>query len=513
MKHAIFAAIAPGDPQTMLNARRRRRELDQLDSRVWDVVVIGGGITGVGVALDAASRGLDTVLIESHDLAYGTSRWSSKLVHGGLRYLAKAQFDVAWESARERKYLMSVIAPHLARPMAQVVPLLPEMNSAVIGVGLRAADAMRRLSKSDLAAPSKITSAQARQLLPNLTNQAQGAWLSWDGQLIDDARLVIAVARTAAGYGAKILTHVQATQLNAGQVDFADTITGETGTINTRAIINATGAWADQLDDRIKLVRSRGTHLVVAASSLGYPTGALAVPVPGSISRFVFALPQPDALAFIGLTDESTDAPLDHPTATEAEIEFLIDVINTGLATQLQRSEVISTFAGYRPLLVPGHAKAASVSTQGSGAGVPTESNGGTADISRKHAVITGDVISVVGGKLTTYRRMAADAVDVITDRRCCTQQIPLVGAQPRLAEPHRLSSRFGSEAHLIAQLGTRTIGDTPVQEGEIRWALQAEGAITEADILQRRLRVDFVPAWQQQVSGEVTRLIGAASS
>ena len=481
--------VPAGDPGSRLDAARRRRDLDRASSGEADVLVIGGGITGVGIALDAATRGLSVVLAEAEDLAYGTSRWSSKLVHGGLRYLATGQVDVAWESAVERARIMGSIAPHLTHPMAQLVPLLDGDRGLLVGAGLHAGDGLRRATGSDLPAPRRIPTVEARDLAPALPANMTGAYLSWDGQLEDDARLVVTVARTAAAYGARILTHTRVLSVSDGGALVSDRLTGETTTIRARRVINATGAWAAGLDDRVSLVRSRGSHLVVSAERLGNPRAAVMVALPGSTSRYVFSLPQPNGLAYIGLTDVETDAPIDEPRADDEEIDFLLTSIAPSLVHPLERSDVISTYSGYRPLL----------------SGVA----GSSADLSRRHAVLDGDVISVVGGKLTTYRRMAEDAVDLVTERECRTRDLPLVGAVGPRDEsvPERLIRRFGAEAGSVAAMAhgdadlLKPVGDSPILGVELLWATAAEGAVTEDDTVQRRVRADMVPSWQAAVT------------
>lgn len=488
---APLPALPPGTPHSLLNGARRVRDIDVASSSTVDVAVIGGGITGVGVALDAATRGLSVVLVEQHDLAYGTSRWSSKLVHGGLRYLASGQVGIAWESAQERARIMNTIAPHLTHPMAQVLPFTEHVNAPLVRAGLRGADLMRRASGSKLPPPAVIGTRDALQLTPAMTTDISAASVSWDGQLVDDARLVVSVARTAAAFGAHILTHTKVEAISGTWLTLRDDLDGQSWTLHARRVVNATGAWADRLDPRVNLVRSRGTHLIVPAARLGHPLGALAAAVPGSKSRFVFALPQPDDMVFIGLTDVATDAPLDDPRADADEITFLLDTINSVLAEPLLPEDVVQTYSGYRPLLDnPGR---------------------DSADLSRRHAVLDGDLISVVGGKLTTYRRMAEDAVDLITDRPCRTATLPLIGAQPWSAAS-RLQRRFGSEAAIVAAGGnTRSIGATPISDAEIRWAIHAEGARTTEDVLQRRLRTDLMPAWEIDVLPAVGHQLGVA--
>ena len=232
-----------------LNATRRSADLTALgDGQTVDVVVIGGGITGTGIALDAATRGLSVVLVEKQDLAFGTSRWSSKLVHGGLRYLATGNVGIARRSAIERGILMTHNAPHLVRAMPQLVPLLPSMNSAsraLVRFGFVAGDGLRKLAgtpASTLPRSRRVDAARAVELAPTVRREGlDGALLAYDGQLIDDARLVAAVARTAAQHGARILTRVAASAATGTSVRLTDQLTGESIEVSARAVINAAG--------------------------------------------------------------------------------------------------------------------------------------------------------------------------------------------------------------------------------------------------------------------------------
>ena len=348
---------------TALNADRRLRELAALgDDPVVDVLVIGGGITGVGLALDAASRGLRTVLVERRDLAHGTSRWSSKLVHGGLRYLASGQLAIAHESAAERHLLMTRIAPHLTRPLAQVMPLYAPghmTRGAYVGLGYGLGDGMRRMVGTPdavLRAPGAIGRAETVRLAPAIEQEGlRGGMRGWDGQLIDDARLVIAVARTAAGHGAAVLTRVEALRVRGDGALLRDSISGEEIEIRARAVIGAVGVWAGDLDPDVHLRPSRGSHLVVDSARMGESDVSLTVPVPGSNGRFVFTVPAPHGRTYIGLTDVPADGALPEVShATDAEIDMLLDTIGAVMAEPLVRSDVIATFAGLRPLLTAG---------------------------------------------------------------------------------------------------------------------------------------------------------------
>ena len=300
---------------TALNESRRAAELAALaDGEPLDVIVIGGGITGTGIALDAATRGLRVALVEKHDLAFGTSRWSSKLVHGGLRYLATGNVGIARRSAIERGILMTRNAPHLVKAMPQLVPLLPEMNTAsraLVRFGFAAGDGLRKLAgtpSSTLPRSRRIDTARAIELAPTVRRDGlRGGLLAYDGQLIDDARLVTAVARTAAQHGARILTRVGASNATGTSVTLTDQRSGESFDVSARAVINATGVWAGEVDTSIRLRPSRGTHLVFDAKVFGNPVAALTIPIPGEMNRFVFAMPEQLGRVYLGLTDE--DAP------------------------------------------------------------------------------------------------------------------------------------------------------------------------------------------------------------
>src|SRR4051812_17326608 len=268
-----------------LTARRRDADLAALRSDVVDVLVVGGGVTGAGVALDAASRGLSVALVERTDLAAGTSRWSSKLAHGGLRYIAAGQLGVAWESAVERNRLFRHIAPHLVQPMRFVIPVAPGASRAdrLAGrVGFGIADAMRLASRSPAVLPRTrwIDDAQIRTLLPALRGSREAA-LHVDGSLEDDARLVVGIARTAASYGATILTHCRAESVHARGANVVDALTGETLPLAARCVVVAAGVWSGGLVKDVPLQPSKGAHVLLRADVLGSPASAFNILVPG----------------------------------------------------------------------------------------------------------------------------------------------------------------------------------------------------------------------------------------
>lgn len=482
-----------------LDRARRARELTALgDDPHIDLLVIGGGITGTGIALDAASRGLCTVLVEKHDLAFGTSRWSSKLVHGGLRYLASGQLAIAHESAAERHLLMTRIAPHLTRAVAQIVPLYEPGHlgrGAWVGAGYGLGDGLRRFVGTPdavLRSPGPVGAQETLRLAPGVaTENLRGGVRGWDGQLIDDARLVVAVARTAAGHGASILTHVEALAATGDGATLRDTVTGETIEVRARAVVAATGVWTGEIDPGVRLRPSRGTHLVVDSARLRGGDASLTVPIPGSSSRFVFTLPAMHGRTYIGLTDVPAEQPVpDVPHATDAEIDMLLGVVNTALAEPLTRADVLATFAGLRPLL-------------------EGEGSDESSDLSRRHAIIESHdgVLSVVGGKLTTYRRMAQDGVDAAIRRRRLpvaaasrTRTLPLVGAWPRdrladIAAAPRLVRRYGAEAPFVAGLPDGAPAVRGVTAQELEWGVRVEGALSVEDLLDRRTRLGLVSA------------------
>jgi glycerol-3-phosphate dehydrogenase len=507
---------------TALTAARRITDLARLGGGgTVDVVVIGGGITGAGIALDAASRGLSVVLVEKHDLAFGTSRWSSKLVHGGLRYLASGNIGIARRSSVERGILMSRNAPHLVKAMPQLVPLLPAMSRsqrALVRVGFLAGDALRALAgtrSSVLPRSRRISAGQAAAMAPTVRRDGlDGALLAYDGQLIDDARLVVAVARTAAQYGATILTRVAASQATGSSVRLTDTVTGESFDLAARAVINATGVWAAEVDPSITLRPSRGTHLVFDAAVFGNPTAALTIPIPGETNRFVFAMPEQLGRVYLGLTDEESPGPIpDVPEPTPAEVTFLLDTVNTALQTALTTADVTGAYAGLRPLIDAGE--------------------GRTADLSRDHAVLESDsgLFSVVGGKLTEYRFMAQDVLDRAVAARglraqpCRTRNLPLVGAPANPVGtrsvsadiPASLVARYGAEsADVIASARCERPTD-PVADGidvtraEFEFAVTHEAALDIDDILDRRTRIGLVAGDRERAAAAAEEFLAQA--
>jgi glycerol-3-phosphate dehydrogenase len=489
---------------------RRDFELERLaGGEAVDVVVVGGGITGAGVALDAASRGLSVALLERRDLAFGTSRWSSKLVHGGLRYLQHGEWGLAWECAVERATLMRTIAPHLARPLPFLIPLddaVGRTTALKTTIGLRVGDGLRtaaRTSRRLLPPPRRVSALEARRLAPALRpGGLRGALLSWDGQLEDDARLVVAVARTAAAHGARVITYAEVTGLREDGVEAVDALTGAGFTVQARRVVLAAGVWTDSLSEAVSLRPSRGSHLLVPASRLGDPRAAVNVPVPGEHGRWVFALPRSDGLVCIGITDVPGE-PADEPVPDAAEEAELLDRASAALATPLEPGDVCGRYAGLRPLAA---------------------GDGETADLSRRHLIVEDEsgALAIVGGKLTTYRRMAQDVVDRLTGRPCRTHRLPLVGAASpevlrSVAAPERLVRRYGTEAPAVVALadGRPELLDEIVPGvcgADLLWGARHELAITPEDLVDRRVRAGLVPEWRSAALEAVEALELAAA-
>lgn len=473
-----------------------------------DVLVIGLGITGAGVALDAASRGLNVLAVDAHDIAWGTSRFSSKLVHGGLRYLANGQIGVAHESAVERGILMQTTAPHLVHSLAMLIPLTPSVpwgNGLLARVGVGAGDLLRAAARTpaDLLPRSRrIRAARALELAPVVKREGlRGGVLSFDGQLEDDARLVVNMARTAVAYGADVRTRLKVTAATG----ISAILVEEDGTehaITAKAVISATGVWAGSIDPDIVLRPSRGTHLVVRAEAFPGVSCAVMAPVPGHANRFVFALPQPDGTFYIGLTDEEIEGDIpDVPEVPAEDVEFLLEVMNSALEHPLTKKDVVGAYAGLRPLLA---------------------SEGSSADLSRRHAVLVSKtgLITVVGGKLTTYRQMAQDAVDravqtagfrnQMSVNPCQTKHLPLLGAAPTwvllgVSGNKRLVRRFGTDANLVLENALVVTGldqpellkpvapGVPATLAEFVFAVTHEGAASVDDILDRRTKIGLI--------------------
>jgi glycerol-3-phosphate dehydrogenase len=492
----------------------RNENIARLAVGTYDVLVIGGGITGAGVALDAAARGLRTALVERDDFASGTSSKSSKLVHGGLRYLQNGDVRLVYEALHERQRLLRN-APHLVKVLPFLIPvftgkggIIPRQVARALGSamwmydltgGLRIGKVHRRL-KGDA----------ARAHMPTLGDRLAWAYLYYDAQT-DDARLTLAIARTAAlDLGATVVNHATVTGLRKE----GDKVTGahvDTGggngrvDVTARAVVNSTGVWTDEVraldegTDPESIRPAKGIHITVPWHKVRNDIAAV-VPVPKD-RRSVFVVPWPGAdgtvggpgsITYIGTTDTDYDGDLDDPQCTADDIAYLLGSINSSISEPLDESDVIGTWAGLRPL----------VSDAGSSR---------TADLSRRHRVLTSGsgMVTVTGGKLTTYREMAEDAVDaairVIGDPlprragRSRTRRLRLRGAegweQARDTDRH-LAERYGGESGVLEAmiaadptLREPLVPGLPYRRAEALYAVRYEMATTLDDVLSRRTR------------------------
>ncbi|CAM00002.1 glycerol-3-phosphate dehydrogenase [Saccharopolyspora erythraea NRRL 2338] len=507
---------------TSLNASRRAEELSAVGDDEVDVLVVGGGVTGTGVALDAAARGLSVALVEAEDLAWGNSRWSSKLVDGDLASLTAGDLLTARESAVERGVLMTRTAPHLVRTMPQLIPLHQSASrraELLLTAGLRAGDALRRAARtpsSALPAPRRVSAPEALALVPGLRAAGlRGGLLGFDGQLVDDARLVIALARTAAGFGARVLTRVRVTALDRDGADTVDERSGESLRIRARSVVNATGVWAGVLAPEVRLRAVRSAHLVVDADAAGLAGTSLIAPLPtGGFLRF---LPQPDGRAYLGATEGQTlDTPaeLSVPRANESDVDTLLSAVRDLLGAPLERTHVMGSFAALRA--------------------VPEVSGGSRLrrrpePLSRRHSVLTSPdgIVTVAGGRLTTYRRAAADAVDTAIEAAGMpagpsrTTAVALVGAAGRhqltdIEADARLVAKYGTEAVRVAALSELDpdLADTiapGLTAAEVLWAVRHEGALDVDDVLDRRTRIGLDAGARAAARPAVAELVNRA--
>jgi glycerol-3-phosphate dehydrogenase len=476
----------------------RQQNLDRiLDRRSpWDLAVIGGGATGVGIALDAAARGYSTVLLEQSDFGKGTSSRSTKLVHGGVRYLQQGNISLVMEALKERGILRNN-APHLVRDLGFVVPNYAWWETPFYGIGMKVYDLLAgryNFSRSRLLPKEELL-----RRIPTLEREGlRGGVLYYDGQF-DDARLLINLAQTAVEKGAALLNYAPVVALAKdaeGFVDglsFADLESGRTHTIEARCVINATGAFCDavrKLDDsaaRPIIAPSQGVHVVLDGSFLG---GETAIMVPRtSDGRVMFAIPW-HAHAVVGTTDTPISSVSLEPTAMEQEIAFILETASRYLARPPKRADIRSVFTGIRPLV-----KAAEVAS--------------TASLSREHtiAISNSGLLTIAGGKWTTYRRMAKDAVDHamtlgrLEERPCPTMELRIHGFDEE-AERFGDLAFYGSDAPAIrelmrgdAGLGRRLHPALPIYGAQVVWAARHEMARTLDDVLARRTRALFLNA------------------
>ena len=502
------------DANDRLGTASRARSIAYLRDHDVDVIVIGGGVVGSGAALDAAARGLSVALVEQRDLASGTSSRSSRLAHGGLRYLEQREFSLVHEALTERGLLLDRLAPHLVRPIPFLFPVGRRWERPYVASGVRLYDALSRIGSygGSMPRPKSLNVDEAKALAPDLdAGEIAGAVRFHDAQ-IDDARHTVAVARTAASFGAHILTRARVTSLlrdaeRVTGVRVEDELTGESFDIRARVVIAAAGVWTDEvlrmvdIDAPERVQQSKGVHLVVRGDAIRSTTAIIAR-TPASV---LFLLPW-GANWIVGTPDTAREPSesLADPVATEEEVDYLLGQANRWLARPLRREDVIDTYAGYRPL-------------------VAEESAEATTQVSREHMVFhpVPGLVAIAGGKYTTYRVMAADAVDAaVADlddeavAESSTSDIPLVGAvgftdlwadRASLAERwdlpvetvERLLRRHGSR---VSEVFDALAADPALREplppegrhlaAEAVVAVTHQGALDLEDVLVRRLRL-----------------------
>ena len=496
------------------------------------VLVVGGGVVGAGVALDAATRGLSVGLVEARDFASGTSSRSSKLIHGGLRYLEQFNFGLVREALTERALLMQRIAPHLIRPVSFLFPFTHHgWERAYVGAGVSIYDALgvSRGQVRGLPLHRQLTRRHALRLAPALRRSAlTGALLYWDAQ-VDDARYVLDLIRTAASYGAQIASRTQVTGfLREGErvtgVQAVDLETGAELQIRAQQVVNATGVWTDEIQamvggrGSINVRASKGVHLVVPRDRVQSSTGII-LRTPSSV---LFVIPW-GRHWIIGTTDRSWALSKAHPAASRTDIDYVLDQVNRVLAVPLTRDDVEGVYAGLRPLLAG-------------------ESDT-TSKLSREHTVAhpVPGLVMIAGGKYTTYRLMARDAVDAVAHgldgkvAPSCTDQIPLAGADGYQAlwnSRHVLARSSGLHVarieHLLGRYGTLAVElldliaadpslGKPLQGAddylrvEAVYAVTHEGARHLDDVMTRRTHIS-IETWDRGLSAaeEVAALMAA---
>ena len=467
----------------------RAHLLGQLrDVRPWDVLVIGGGATGLGIAVDAASRGYRTALIEARDFSSGTSSRSTKLVHGGVRYLAQGNVKLVREALAERALLLAN-APELVHPLEFIVPCYRMFEREFMRIGLGMYDALA--GRRGIGATRWLSTAATRDQLPGVrTDGLKGGVAYWDGQF-DDARLAIALMRTAVGLGATVLNYVRVEQMEADadrvqRILAVDDESGERFELRAKAVFNAAGVWVDavrRLADEAAaplITVSRGSHIVLDRRFMPGECGLMIPKTPDG--RVLFGIPWHGRL-IVGTTDVPINGPAWDPKPSESEIEFILETARGYLSAPPSRSDVLSAFAGLRPLFSPG-------------------AHGATKTISREHAIVIehGNLLTVTGGKWTTYRRMALDALSQATrrgllDERPCTTESLRLAIDPVLETAHRAAE---SSAARGDPNGVRTY---------FRLAVEREQARRPEDLLARRLRVGLLQ------DGLMERLVPAATA
>lgn len=494
---------------SLMGPAERRRAWERLGAEQFDVVVIGGGVVGAGAALDAATRGLKVALVEARDFASGTSSRSSKMFHGGLRYLEQLEFGLVREALHERELSLTTLAPHLVKPLPFLFPLTNRVwERPYIAAGIFLYDQLG--GAKSVPAQKHLTKSGALRLAPGLKRSALIGGIRYYDTVVDDARHTMTVARTAAHYGAVVRTSTQVVSLlREGDrvigVRVRDSENGAVAEVRGHVVVNATGVWTDEIQalskqrGRFRVRASKGVHIVVPRDRV---VSEVAI-ILRTEKSVLFVIPW-GTHWIIGTTDTDWNLDLAHPAATKADIDYILGHVNTVLATPLTHDDIDGVYAGLRPLL----------------AGESEE----TSKLSREHAVASPapGLVAIAGGKYTTYRVMAADAIDQASQfiparvAPSITEKVPLVGADGYFAlinqtehvgaryglHPYRvrhLLDRYGSLIDEVLALGAddpdllTPITEAPVYlKVEAAYAAAAEGALHLEDILSRRMRISI---------------------
>ncbi|GLV59116.1 glycerol-3-phosphate dehydrogenase [Dictyobacter sp. S3.2.2.5] len=525
-----------------LSARERASNLNELAHNTFDILVIGGGVTGAGVALDAVARGYSVALVEKADFASGTSSKSTKLVHGGIRYLPNFDISLVHEALVERGLLLQN-APFLVSPVAFVLPIyegdkhpvgMPFTTPKGIGLnrlldaGLWMYDGLA--GRRNISRHHHISRQEVLERAPALVSEGlKEGFIYYDGQT-NDARLTMAVLRTAVRSGALIANYAEVTGFEKANNHLTgaivhDVIGDQQFTVRARHIVNATGVFSEEVESlaeetpELLVEPSKGVHLVLSREQLQLGNDAIVLPETED-KRILFIVPW-ESRAIYGTTDTGT-GDLNHPTASQDDISYLLKYLNRYLTVRVDEYDIISTYAGYRPLVKP------------------RQKNASTARLSRTHAVIESPsgLVTITGGKLTTYRRMAQDTLDLINRRDSMkpvhpTESLPLQGSAAWPLTQHELQRRgtrlglgsniiqhlggaYGSNATIIMDLveqdpglGLRLIDDLPYIKAEVIYACRYEMAMKPADILSRRTSIVLEDRERGQgIVDEVTHLM-----
>lgn len=489
----------------------REKKFKKISTRDWDIVIIGGGATGLGCAVDAASRGYKTLLLEQVDFAKGTSSRSTKLVHGGVRYLQQGDVSLVLEALKERG-LMFKNAPHLVTNQSFIIPTYDWWGGPFYTVGLKVYDLMA--GKLGLGPSKHLSREEAIDALPTVEREGlKGGVIYQDGQF-DDSRMAVSLAQTAVDYGATVLNYTKVIRLlKNGElingVVVLDQETEEEHAVKAKVVINATGVFTDdivQMDEpgkRDMITTSQGIHIILEKDFL---PGNHAIMVPHtSDGRVLFAVPWHNHV-IVGTTDTLLESRMLEPVALDAEVEFVLKTAGQYLVRQPERKDILSVFAGLRPLAKPEDEKKA------------------TREISRGHKILisVSGLVTVIGGKWTTYRKMAEDAIDKaimlggLSERECITYHLPVHGYRMDIDALNDPLAVYGLDKEKVLAIAEEEKGwqgllseKLQIRKAQVAWAVRKEWARTVEDVLARRTRALFLDARESiRIAPEVAALM-----